>query len=55
MKTYAIVIKGNTVSEEGFKVLEKSLKDTRNTGIFELNKFDATTADCAKVTLNGVG
>ena len=55
MKTYAIVIKGNTVSEEGFKVLEKSLKDTRNTGIFELNKFDATTADFANVTLNGVG
>ena len=52
MKAYAIVIKGNSVSEGGFDVLERSLDDT---SVFDLEKYDATTAEFANVTLQGSG
>lgn len=55
MKAYAIVIKGNEVSEGGYQILEESLKTTNNQDMFELEKFDATTSEFANVTLQGAG
>lgn len=55
MKAYTIVISGNEVSENGFKVLEKSLIDTNNSDTFRLEKFTATTAEYANVSLMGNG
>jgi len=55
MKAYAIVIHGNEVSTNGFSALKKSLKDTHNTNVFELEQFDATTPEFANVTLMGAG
>lgn len=55
MKAYAIVIPDNELSFSGFQVLEKSLKDTHNTNTFDLERFDATTAEYANVSLVGNG
>ena len=55
MKAYAIVIPGNEVSMNGFNALKTSLKHTHNTNIFELNQFDATTAEYADISLVGNG
>lgn len=55
MKAFAIVIPGNEISQNGFSVLKKSLKDTHNTNVFELEQFDATTQKYANVSLTGNG
>jgi len=55
MKAYAIVIKGNEISELGFKELKRSLKQTHNTNTFDLIKFDATTQEYANISLTGNG
>ena len=55
MKAYCIVISGNEVSQNGFNVLKTSLKHTHNTNVFELEQFEATTAEFANVTLMGNG
>jgi len=55
MKAYAIVIPDNELSLAGFNVLKTSLKHTHNTNIFELEQFEATTAEFANVTLMGNG
>jgi GR25 family glycosyltransferase involved in LPS biosynthesis len=55
MKAYAIVIKGNEVSQNGFNALKTSLKHTHNTNVFELEQFDATTSEYADISLVGNG
>jgi len=55
VKAYCIVISGNEVSTGGFNVLKTSLKHTHNTNVFELEQFEATTAEFANVTLMGNG
>jgi len=45
MKAYAIVVKGNPISECGFKFLVASSEDVGND--FEVERFDATTPDTA--------
>ena len=55
MKAFAIVIPGNEISQNGFSVLKKSLKDTHNTNVFKLEQFDATTQKYANVSLTGNG
>jgi len=46
MKAYAIVIKGNDVSELGYEHLVRSSQEVGNT--FEINRYDAVTADEAE-------
>jgi len=53
MKAYAIVIKGNEVSLNGYDALVKSSKSVGNK--FEIENFEATTADFANVSLTGNG
>ena len=43
MKAYAIVIRGNRISEEGFNKLENSSETVGNQ--FKINRFDATTPE----------
>jgi GR25 family glycosyltransferase involved in LPS biosynthesis len=50
MKSFAIVIKDNIVSENGFKSLLKSANDT-----FVINRFDAIVPETAYETLNSFG
>lgn len=53
MKAYAIVIKGNEVSLNGYDALVSSSNSVGND--FEIENYQATTADFANVTLNGAG
>ena len=53
MKAYAIVINGNKVSNDGYNALVESSRSVGND--FEIENFDATTAEFANVTLKGCG
>ena len=49
MKAYGITIRGNTVSEAGFKRLVKSSKDVGNK--FNINRFEAITPDYVDINM----
>lgn len=49
----AIIIKGNEVSLNGYKALVDSSKKVEND--FDIQMYEATTADMAQVTLRGCG
>lgn len=53
MKAYAIVIKGNKVSMDGYDTLVESSKSVGND--FEIENYQATTPEFADVTLKGNG
>ena len=53
MKHYCITIPGNRVSEGGYRELVKSSKKVGNE--FDIDKFEATTADYANVSLSAEG
>ena len=53
MKAYAIVIKGNKVSMDGYDALVESSKSVGNN--FEIENYLATTPEFADVTLKGNG
>ena len=49
MKAYAIVIKGNKLSEAAFETLSNSSKNVGNN--FHINKFEAVTPDYVDDTM----
>jgi len=53
MKAYAICIRDNEVSEKGMRILINSSESVYNK--FDIERFDATTANLAKVGLIGNG
>ena len=53
MKHYCITIPGNRVSEDGYRALVKSSRKVGNE--FDIDKFEATTADYANVSLSAEG
>ena len=50
MRAYAIVIKGNEISEKGFKKLSESFEEVDNE--FPLKRFDAITPKTADNVLD---